>query len=120
MDDKTTPIEALFDKAEAYSKTTLELMKLQVIDKSAEAVSAFIEKSVILLAFVFFALMLSTGLALWLGELLGKNYYGFFAVAGVYAVLILLLFVFRQQWIQFPVSNAIISQMLKKKEHEKI
>ena len=83
MNDNQTPIEALFEKAEDYSKTTLELFKLNAIDKTAEIVSSLAVRLAILLAVVLFVLVLNIGVALWIGELLGKTYYGFFVVAGI-------------------------------------
>lgn len=115
MNDNPTPIEALFEKAEDYSKTTLELFKLNAIDKTAEIVSSLAVRLVILLAVVLFVLVLNIGLALWIGELLGKTYYGFFVIAAFYAFITILLYAFRNRWIRYPVSNAIITQMLKKK-----
>jgi hypothetical protein len=115
MNDNQTPIEALFEKAEDYSKTTLELFKLNAIDKTAEIVSSLAVRLAILLAVVLFVLVLNIGVALWIGELLGKTYYGFFVVAGIYALITILLYLFRNRWIRYPVSNAIITQMLKKK-----
>jgi len=49
---------------------------------------------------------------LWLGELLGKSYYGFFIVAGFYALLALIFSIFRKQLIKNPVNNSIIEQVL--------
>lgn len=115
MNDNPTPIEALFEKAEDYSKTTLELFKLNAIDKTAEIVSSLAVKLAILLAVVLFVLVLNIGIALWLGEILGKTYFGFFVVAGFYGLITILLYAFRNRWIRYPVSNAIITQMLKKK-----
>lgn len=115
MNDNQTPIEALFEKAEDYSKTTLELFKLNAIDKTAEIVSSLAVRLAILLAVVLFVLVFNIGVALWIGELLGKTYYGFFVVAGIYALITILLYLFRNRWIRYPVSNAIITQMLKKK-----
>ena len=54
------------------------------------------------------------GLALWIGEVLGYSYCGFFVVAAFYLLLALLIYWFRNQWIKNPVSNFIISQSLKK------
>lgn len=118
MNDNPTPIEALFEKAEEYSKTSLELLKLSAIDKTAEIVSSLAVRLVLLLAVVLFMLILNIGIALWIGDSLGKSYYGFFIVSGFYGFIALLIYVFRNLWIRYPVSNAIITQMLKKKRNE--
>jgi len=108
-------VESLFDKAENYSKTTIELFKLNAIDKSADVVSSLISRLAILIVVAMFILIFNIGIALWLGELLGKFYYGFFIVGGFYALLAVLLQTFRHEWIKYPISNTIISQMLKQK-----
>jgi hypothetical protein len=59
-----------------------------------------------------FALVLNIGIALLLGELLGKSYYGFFIVAGFYLVAGIILHFFLHKWIKKPISDLIIKQAL--------
>ena len=115
MDSNATPIETLFEKAEEYGKTTVELFKLNAVDKSADVVSSLVSRLAILVVVAVLIIISSIGLALWAGELLGKSYYGFFVVSGFYAVLAMLLQSFRHAWLKKPVSNSIITQMLKEK-----
>ena len=110
-----TSIEMLFEKAESYGKTTIELAKLNVIDKSAKVVSSLATQMALGAVVAMFVLMANIGIALYLGELLGKTYYGFFVSAGFHLLVAALLYVFRNQWIKEPVSNAVISQMLKQR-----
>jgi len=118
MDNITTPIETLFERAEDYSKTSIELFKLTAIDKSADVVSSLAVQFAIFMVAVLFTLVINIGIAMWLGELLGKQYYGFFVVAVFYALVMTLLFIFRHEWIKTPVSNSIITQMTKQNEKE--
>jgi len=118
MNDIATPIETLFEKAEDYSKTSLELFKLTAIDKSADVVSSLAVQFAIFMVGAVFTLVVNIGIAMWLGELLGKPYYGFFVVAIFYIVVIALLYIFRHEWIKTPVSNSIITQMTKQNEKE--
>ena len=113
MNDIPTPIENLFEKAEEYGKTTLELIKLKAIDKSAEVLSSLVASLVIFMVIILLVVLSSLGLSLWIGEALGKTYYGFFAVSGFYAVIALLLYLFKSKWIKYPISDSIISQMMK-------
>jgi hypothetical protein len=115
MNTAATPIESLFSKAEDYSRTTLELFKLNAIDKSADVVSSLAVRLAIFMVVALFTLVINIGVALWIGELMGKSYYGFFAVAGFYGLLSILIYVFRHQWIKAPLSETIITQMLKQK-----
>jgi len=118
MENKATPWRTLVERAEEYGETTVELFKMEAIDKSADVVSSLVSRLAVLLVVALFVIVLSIGLALWAGELLGKSYYGFFVVGGAYVLLALLLYSYRRSWLKKPVSNSIIRQMLKKKQHE--
>jgi len=59
-----------------------------------------------------FVLVFNIGIALWLGELLGKSYYGFFIVAAFYLIAAIVLHFFLLRWIKKPMSDLIISQAL--------
>ncbi|MBK5286810.1 MAG: hypothetical protein JJE25_15575 [Bacteroidia bacterium] len=115
METPASLVETLFNKAGSYSKTTIELFKLNAIDKSADVVASLLSRLAILMVVALFILIVNIGIALWLGELLGKSYFGFFIVGGFYALLAILLHAFRHEWIKYPISNTIISQMLKQK-----
>lgn len=115
MTDNTTPVESLFEKAEAFSKTTIKLYKLQAIDKTADVVSSLVSRLVVYLAVVLSVLTINIGLAILIGKFIGNSFIGFFIIGGFYALLALLLHGFRHTWLKHPVSNSIISQMLKQK-----
>jgi hypothetical protein len=112
MDEQSGLIESLIEKGEQYGKTTLELLKLKTIDKSADVASNLVSWLLVLIFAVLFFLILNIGVALWLGEVLGKSYYGFFVVSGFYALLALVFGIFRKQLIKEPLNNSIIEQAL--------
>jgi hypothetical protein len=112
MNDNVTPIEMLFDKAEDYGKTTIELLKLQAVRKSADVISSLISKAVITISVALSILILNIGFALWLGKITGEYYYGFFIVAGAYALIALVFHLFRHSWIKAPLKNGFISKMM--------
>jgi len=112
MEDQESLIESLIEKGEQYGKTTIELLKLKTLDKSADVASTLISWAVVIVFAVLFFLILNIGLALWIGELLGKSYYGFFAVAGFYALLAIIFNIFREQFVKRPVNNSIVTQVL--------
>lgn len=113
MEYQENLIESLIEKGEQYGKTTLELIKLKTVDKSADVASTLLSWLIVIVFTVLFFLILNIGIALWIGELLGKSYYGFFIVAGFYALLALIFGIFREQFIKKPVNNSIVSQVLK-------
>lgn len=114
MENSTATIEKLIEKAEVYSKTTLELCKFNAIYKAANLFSTLAIRLVLIIVVVLFSLMVNIGMALCLGEYLGKTYFGFFVIAFFYSILGFVLYLFRNRWIKNPVSNFIISQSLSK------
>ncbi|MEZ7498567.1 hypothetical protein QO200_07420 [Flavobacterium sp. Arc3] len=115
MSSKATTIEILFEKVEDYTRTTVELAKLNVIDTSADVLSSMISRLTIAIVFAMFLLLLNLGLSFWIGELLGNFYFGFFIMAALYLILSIVLYYYKDQWIKMPVSNFIITKMLKHK-----
>jgi len=113
MEDNTKLIESLLGKATEYGKTSLEIVKLKALDKTSDGISSFITHSVVFILIGSFLLFLNFGLAFWLGEILGKLYYGFFIVSGFYAFVGFILHFFMHNWIKRMLNNYIIKQMFK-------
>jgi hypothetical protein len=112
MEDQVSLIGTLFEKTDRYARTSAELYRLKAIEKSADIISTFSARLVIMIFITLFFLILNIGLSLWIGEVLGKTYHGFFIVSGFYAMGAVVLFIFRRKWIQVPIRNAIITQAL--------
>jgi hypothetical protein len=110
MESTTSLIEPLLERIQEYSKTSLELLKLQALDKTAQVSSLLVSRSLLIIFLVLFSLTLNTGIALWLGDILGRNYLGFFLVASFYGFIAAVL-VFLHPWIRERVSHAVITQM---------
>lgn len=105
-------IEPLLEKAEKFSKTSIELLKLKSVYKTSDIASTLISRLLLIVIILFFLLSLNVGIALWLGDLLGKNYYGFLLVASFYGLLGIVLF-FLHPTIKASVNNSIIIKLLK-------
>lgn len=112
IDTRKELIEDLFERSESYIKTNVELIKLKAVDKTADIVSALVANGAMVIFGLFFFMMLNVGIAIWLGKVMGQSHYGFMVVAGFYAIITLLVFMLRKN-IKTPISNSIISQMLK-------
>lgn len=119
MEDKSLIIKFLVQIAESLTKTNLDLLKLKAISKSADAVSSIVQKIVVFTAVIVLITLLNIGFALWIGELVGKLYIGFFIVAAFYVLVVLALH-YIPGIIKSPVNNALIFKMLNNnKEDEK-
>ena len=109
METKTSLIEPLLEKVEAYGKTSFELLRLKALDKTADVSSTLLSRSLFVLVISFFAFTLNIAIALWLGDLLGKAYYGFLIVSGFYAIAGVIL------WITHPSLKARVNNTIIKK-----
>jgi len=106
-------ISSLFNDTGKYIEAKTELWKLKAADKTTE-VAASLASQLILLCIIFMVLiLLSTALALLIGKWLGEIYYGFFIVAGFYALLGLIIYASRDKIIKTPLYNIIINKILK-------
>lgn len=117
MKDKAILIERLFEKVESYVKTTLELYRLKTIDKVTDVFATVVSQLIIAVIVALFFVLFSIGLALYLGELLGKNYYGFFALAGIYALIAVIMTMNRRKFLEIKLNNYIINQIFKEKDN---
>jgi hypothetical protein len=113
MEENTRLLESLLERASEYGQTTIELVKLKTLDKTSDVVSSVVPHSVAVILLASFMLFLNLGLALWLGDILGKTYYGFFTVAGFYAVTGLVIHFLLHKWIKKLVGNWFIKTVLK-------
>ncbi len=105
-------IDPLFEKAKDYAKTSFELYRLKTVSKSAKVISTFISRSLFIIAFSLFMIFVNIGIAIWLGDLLGKLYLGFFCIAAFYVLLAIVLYFFMHNCIKKKISNIIISEIL--------
>lgn len=115
MESIATNIESLYEKAKDYAEINIELAKLNAVDKAADVVSSLLARLLVIMVVAIFVLFLSITLSLYLGELLGKDYFGFLAVSGLYFLLALVLHYFRDYIIKTPLTNVVIAKLLKKK-----
>ena len=112
METTVSLVETLFEKAEAYSKTTYELSKLKSLETTTIVVTSLIARVSVIIMISLFVLLLTIGIALLLGDILGKSYYGFFIVGAFYLVSGIILHFFLLKWIKKPFSELIITQAL--------
>ncbi len=113
MEEKSNLIESLIERATDYGKTSYELLKLKAIDKTSDVVSTVIPYSFVFVMIAAFMLFFNLGVAFWLGEILGKIFYGFFIVAAFYLLMMTVVYFFMYKWLKKVIGNFIIKQLLK-------
>ena len=112
MESTSNIFESLFEKAETFGKTTYELSKLKALETTTVVASSLVARLSVVLMLSIFTLVFNIGVALYLGDLLGKSYYGFFIVAAFYLIAGIVLHYFLHKWIKKPLADLIISQAL--------
>ena len=110
MEPKTNFIEPLIDKTEAYAKSSFELLKLKALDKTGEVTATLISRSLLVIVISFFIFTLNIAIALWIGDALGKAWYGFMIVALFYALVSIILLMMHP-FIKSKANNAIIRKL---------
>lgn len=112
METKMDFVDTFIERIEQYVKTSFELIKLKLLDRTANIVTTIILFLLLTIIFLLFAFTINIAIALWIGDLLGKNYYGFFVVAGFYILLGIVLYAFRNKWIKTLLRNSVITHVL--------
>lgn len=113
MNDSATPLMKLLEQTSEYGNTSIKLFKLNTINKVAGFGATFFSYLLVFTIFALSFLFLNIGFSLWLGEQFGNNYYGFFSVAFIHAVLTILTYIIRNRFIKHPLSNIILRELLK-------
>ncbi len=113
MEENKKTFESLLEKTIEYIKSSIELAKLKALDKTADFVSTIIPHLIVFILVAVFVLFLNIGIALWLGEILGSSFYGFFVVAGFYCITGVIVHFFFHKKIKKRVANSIVQKFIK-------
>jgi hypothetical protein len=109
-------VELLYKKVAQYSETSIELLKLQTIEKTANVISSLCVVISILFIIGMFILFVNIGISFFIGNLLENAALGFVIVSGFYLILGIIVFVFRKSLIKIPIENLIISKIVKEED----
>lgn len=112
MENNTNSLEVLLEKTGDYLETRIELLKLSTVSTTSEVTSSLLSKFVIALVLSLLILILNIGIAIWIGDEMGKMYYGFFIVSGFYLIVAIVLYYCRNSWIKKPLHDMLIKKML--------
>jgi len=118
MEEKATIAESVINHAQEYAQASFDLIKLKAVNKGSEVASVAVSYFLVTAALILFITIVSIGIALWVGELLGKVYYGFFIVAGFYGLVALIIHLGRQALVKKPIANRMIKKYLEQTKTE--
>lgn len=113
MEEQPTDIDILLSDAGDFIETRTTLWKYKTIESLADVSGELVSGLGMIVIVSFVIIIFSIGFALLIGEWLGKSYYGFFVMGGLYTILSLIIFAGRRKWLKDPFSNMLIRKILK-------
>jgi hypothetical protein len=113
LDEQENVLSSLLDSVEDYTRTNLELIKLKGLEKTSDIIASAISRLTAIIAYLTFFLMASIGVAFWLGDVLGRIWYGFFVVAAFYGLLGLIAYFIMHKGLKKAFADMIIHNTLK-------
>jgi len=116
MNDTFEKIEGITEHVRDYIATRIEVVKLEIAEKTSLVMGNLIAGAVVALLFLFVIVFGSLAGAWALSDWIGKRYSGFLIVAGFYLLLAVIIWFARARLIRFPVMNAIIKLLHKKED----
>lgn len=119
MQDFKTQSARLKDHVSEYVQTTVQLAKVKATKTASNAAAGVAIGVVALILGIFFLAFLFTALAWWLGSLLESPALGFLCVAGLFLLLIVLVFALRKKVIVPLIHSAIIGAVYKADDDKK-
>jgi hypothetical protein len=111
METTETRISDLTGNIREYIETRIDMVKLDAADTVATAASSMASWVAIAIASLFTLLLVTVGGAIGIGYLLDNYAVGFFILAGVYLLIALLVYVYRENWIRKPLINTIVKNI---------
>lgn len=112
MEDQSK-IQQIFHHVENYISTTIELYKLKAYQKVAQIATTVITSVLMGFFGVLFLIFVSIGLAVYLGEVMGRMHYGFMIVAGIYLVLAIIVYALSKKVLKDKFNTMIVRKIFK-------
>ena len=106
-------IDNLLSDAGDYIETRTTLWKLKAIESLSDVSGELVSGMGMIVISSFVIIIFSIGISLLIGDWVGKSYYGFFIVGGIYTMIGLILYARRGRWLKEPFSNMLIRKILK-------
>lgn len=113
MEEQNTDIDILLSDAGDFIETRTTLWKYKAIENLADVSGELISGLGLIVIASFVIIIFSIGFALLIGDWLGKSYYGFFIMGGLYTIIALVIYASRGRWLKDPFSNMLIRKILK-------
>jgi len=109
-------LEYLFDQLKEYFTIIIKVKELELINHSSRIFSAIFSQMIIAAIAFLFLTFFSLAAGFYISFLFGNNYAGFAIIAGFYMVLLVLLLIFKKEWLERPIQDRMIDKLLENSE----
>lgn len=113
-DNKEKNLEDILVAAKDYVNNRIEYTRLSLVEKGAKIIADLITNTAVIFCFVLAFLFASITLALYLSEVLNSFTKGFGAVAGIYLLLSVIVFLTKDKYIEKVLVNIFIRRYFDK------
>ena len=120
MEELKANAQSLKTHVGEYVSTYIELTKAKVTQGASNAASAITVLLGALFIGLFFFLFVFLGLAWWIGAALESPAAGYFIVAGIFLLIVIILFALRKKYIAPLIRNAIIRIVYEQKKQSNV
>ncbi|MEX6691161.1 phage holin family protein [Danxiaibacter flavus] len=96
------------DKVEEYLQDRLLLFKLKTVEQASKLAAAMFIGIIIAIVSVFILFFLSIMGGYYFADLTGNLFYGFGIIAGIYIIVLLVIFLSSKNWLRSLISNKVI------------
>ncbi len=97
----------MIETIKEYASKRIDLLKIQVTEKSSISAGVIAYLVILLVAFAFFIILFNFGLAFFIGKLLNNTSYGFLIVAAFYLLITLIVVSFKKRIVNI-IANKVI------------
>jgi hypothetical protein len=103
--------EGLMEHVEAFAKTFIELTYASATKKAVNVSSVVLNTLIISVAALFILLFAAAGLAWWMGDIVNSRAGGFFIVAGLFVIGMVLIILLRKKFLYPLIRNIIVKKI---------
>jgi len=105
-------IEELTDTVKTYIITNFELLKYEALERSSFIWANLASTIILSVVGLLFVIFLSVGVGCFLSTVLDCAYLGYAIVAGFYLVILLIIGLGRKKFLEKPIRDSIIRQIM--------
>ena len=118
MEDTFSHAENLAAHLKEWTENRIASLKLSAAEKSSGLMANIVARLLVLILFLFFLVFAGIALALVFTKITGEYYWGFLVVSGIYLLLAVLCWIYRERLLQIPLMNAMVHQLFKEAADE--